>query len=335
MGLADEKLKAIAGQLKKGVAPPKETVRALLSWFGVQRRGLNVVWDIRAALKRHGLTTDPKFEYAYIDGYITFQRRAADDGAATSDSDASANDPTYRVGRLDSANKPPVSVTPDATLKVAVTLMLTHDFSQLPVMTNSRDVKGIVSWKSIGRRLALELECKFVRDCMERHRIVSVEESLFAALAEVAAHDHVLVQAADKTICGIITPTDFNDQFRKLAEPFLLVGEIEHGVRRILHGKFSAKDLEDAKTPGDDARKIEAVYDLTFGEYVRLIEPESGWKKLQLEIDRVTFLAQLSKVRDIRNDVMHFDPDGLEDADLKLLRDFAEFLKQLRDVGAV
>jgi hypothetical protein len=73
--------------------------------------------------------------------------------------------------------------------------------------------------------------------------------------------------------------------------------------------------------------------DLTFGEYIRLIESEENWKKLKIEIDRVTFIAQLNRVREVRNDVMHFDPDGLDDDDLTFLREFAQFLKRLRDVG--
>jgi hypothetical protein len=32
---------------------------------------------------------------------------------------------------------------------------------------------------------------------------------------------------------------------------------------------------------------------------------------------------------------MHFDPDGLDDDDLKFLREFAQFLKRLRDVGVI
>jgi hypothetical protein len=111
------------------------------------------------------------------------------------------------------------------------------------------------------------------------------------------------------------------------------VGEIENGVRRLLHGKFTLSELSAAKAPGDDGRKIETPADLTFGEYIRLVEGSEGWKKLKIEIDRVTFVAQLNRVRDIRNDVMHFDPDGLDDDDLKFLREFAQFLKRLRDVG--
>jgi hypothetical protein len=55
---------------------------------------------------------------------------------------------------------------------------------------------------------------------------------------------------------------------------------------------------------------------------------------VKLEIDRVEFVKRLHEVREIRNDVMHFDPDGLDEGDLKNLREFAQFLKRLRDVGA-
>ena len=244
-------------------------------------------------------------------------------------------DPTYRIGRLQSANKPPVSVKPDAELQQAVTLMMTNDYSQLPVMTGTRDVEGIVSWKSIGTRLALKCSCILVRECMESAHELSIDESFFPAIRAVAEHGCVLVRASDHTISGIITATDFNDQFRKLAEPFLLVGEIENGIRHILHGKFSDKELQEAKAPGDDEREVEGVADLTFGEYIRLIEDKNRWKKLRLEIDRVEFVARLQRIREIRNDVMHFDPDGLGQSDMDVLREFAGFLKRLRDVGAV
>src|SRR4029077_9718062 len=129
-------------------------------------------------------------------------------------------------------------------------LMLTNDFSQLPVMTTAKDVKGVVSWKTIGSRLALKRPCAVVRDCMEQAHLVSIDDSMFSAIAAITAHDYVLVQARDKSICGIITATDLNVQFLRLAEPFLIVGEIEHGIRRVLHGKFTSKELEAAKAPG-------------------------------------------------------------------------------------
>ena len=140
------------------------------------------------------------------------------------------------------------------------------------------EVKGIISWNSIGSRLALERPCNTVRECMETAEIVSIEESLFSAIEKVATHDYVLVQAKDKSISGIVTASDFNDRFRRLAEPFLLVGKVENGVRRILHGKLTSRELEEVKAPSDDQRTIGAVSDRTFGEYIRLIESEKGWR---------------------------------------------------------
>ena len=96
---------------------------------------------------------------------------------------------------------------------------------------------------------------------MEPAQVVSTDDSLFETISRIASHDYVLVQARDKTISGIVTAADFNSQFQSLAEPFLLVGEIENGVRRILHSKFTIKELEEAKAPGDDNRVIEGPSD--------------------------------------------------------------------------
>lgn len=334
MTQSDEKLAAIAEQLRKGVVPPKESVRGFLLWFNAERRGFRVVRRIRSALRRHGIVTSPDFEWAYIDGQVSFVKAPPEARADHGVADDSALDPTYRISSLPSANRIPIFVAPDALLQQVATLMMSNDFSQLPVMTGLRDLKGVVSWKTIGTRLALKKPITTAKDCMEEAKTISSSDPIFSAISLIATHDYVLVQAPDKTICGIVTASDLNDQFRLLAEPFLLVGEIENGVRRLLHGKFTQAELSGAKANGEDARQIDTPADLTFGEYIRLVEREDNWQKLKIELDRVTVVAQLNRVRDIRNDVMHFDPDGLEDEDLKFLREFAQFLKHLRDVGA-
>ena len=79
----------------------------------------------------------------------------------------------------------------------------------------------------------------------------SFEEAFFSALQIISKHDYVLVRGKDRTITGILTASDFNDQFRKMAELFLLVGEIENGIRGIVRGKFSGSELQAAKAPPD------------------------------------------------------------------------------------
>lgn len=325
MSSLDDRLLAIADDLTKGVAGPTESVRTLLSWLGAERRGTWVVKQINAALEVAGLVTQPSFESTWIDGKITFRLKAA---SAPNDSPL---DPTFRLGRLEAANKAVVWVSPNDSLAKAVTLMLTNDFSQLPVMVGERDVKGIVSWKTIGARLAMERSCEECREFMEAAQVLSEDVSLLEAVDVIAKHDYVLVQRSDKKIGGLVTASDFSSQFRMMSEPFLLVGEIENGIRHLMHGRFSAAELQSARADTDATRAIERPSDLTFGEYVRLLQEESSWNKLSIKLDRQEFTKQLDRVREIRNDVMHFDPDGLDPDDKTFLTEFAQFLKRVRE----
>lgn len=326
MSNSSERLAAISEQIKKGVAGPTETVRTLLSWFGAERRGYWVVSQINKALDANDLVTEPSFESTWIDGPITFVRKPK------KHAEDLPLDPTFRLGRLEAANKEVVSVKPNDSLDKVITIMLTNDFSQLPVMTGPRDVKGIVSWKTVGSRLALNKPCAQSKDFMEPAQILSENVSLLEAVDIIASHDYVLVQRSDNVIGGLITASDFSLQFRAMSEPFLLVGEIENGIRHLLHGKFNNKELQAARAQADPGRIVRSPSDLTFGEYVRLLEPDSNWSKLGVKIDRVEFIKQLDRVRAIRNDVMHFDPDGLDPDDKRFLTEFAQFLKRIREI---
>jgi hypothetical protein len=170
---------------------------------------------------------------------------------------------------------------------------------------------------------------------MDQAQVIMAEASLFDAINIISEHDYVLVRQQDRTINGIVTASDLSQQFRDLSEPFLLIGECEHLIRRLIHGKFNLIDLEKSKNPNDLNRTVSGVSDLTFGEYVRLLEEKDRWDKLNLAIDRKEFISKLDKIRDIRNDVMHFDPQGINPQDLQALRAFVRFLKELRRIGVV
>lgn len=349
------RLVEIAEQVKNGKTPQKETVRTLLGWFGIQRRGIWITGKVHTALNKLGIRTEPSFEFAYIDGLLEFlpaETSKSNDKStqvvvtsATLENllEASVSfqpeivvmDPTYRIGKLASANTTPVSVKLDMNLEVATSLMLLHDFSQLPVMENERDVKGIISWTTIGSRLALGQLCKKVRDCIEPHHEISADVSLFAAIDTIVTHEYVLIRDSKNKICGIVTTSDLSQQFRQLGEPFLLLGEIENHIRRIIQEKFTLAELETTQDPSDKKRVITSIYDLTFGEYIRLLQNPVNWSKLKIFIDRGVFIEHLDDVRRIRNDVMHFDPDGVPESDLSKLRGFVRFLQGLNAIGIV
>lgn len=247
---------------------------------------------------------------------------------------SASDDPTFRIGSLPAANRKLIVVNQDDSVTKATTLMLQHDFSQLPVMQGEREVKGVITWKSIGSRLALGQTCDRVGDCREDARIVDSNRTLFEAIPTIVEHGYVLVRdQRDRRITGIVTASDLSLQFQILAEPFLLLREIELHVRRLLGHKLSCTDFDLLSSAPPAAKyKPQTVADLTFGEYVRLVQHPQIWAKLELKIDCGTLTALLDEVRLIRNDVMHFDPDPMTPEELGTLKRAVRFMQEIFDL---
>ena len=319
------------------------TVREFIGRFGYARRGSVIVSDISSELDERNLQTTPFFNAVSIDSVIFIEpkrkdpKETAGDSSAKQENGDSANaaDPTIRIGALTAAGRKPVSVKRDDPLNVATTIMQFNDFSQLPVMQSEYEVKGVVSWKSIAARVLLGREHESVRQCMVPAEIIDSDKSLFEAVGIIQRHDYVLVQDNNK-IMGIVTASDIAQQFAQLSTPFLLVGEIEGQVRRLIHhGEFTSDQLSASQNPKSaNPKPIEGPEDLTFGDYVQLLGKEENWSRLGLScIDRKKFVKRLDEVREIRNDVMHFSLDDLPQETIKKLEDFAGFFRNLVRIG--
>lgn len=343
-------LSEIAETLRQGRTPESISVRELIGWFDALRRGSHVNWQIRRALEQAGIVTVPDFEGAHIDGRVQFSLPPPPQAEAQPEPGpnepapeqqqepepiqfvgGAGVEPAYRVSRLLDPRLRLVTVGPDAPLEQAVTLMLRHDYSQLPVMTNERDVRGVVSWDSIGPAMTLGQPVpRFVRECMRPHVEVKDTDSLFQVINRIIESSYVLVRDEQRVITGILTTTDLSQQFQDLAEPFLLIGEIENHIRSLIDGRFTQPQLAEVRNENDPDRRIESVADLTLGEHIRLIENPENWARLGLRADRAVFVRELDVVRQLRNDVMHFDSDRITDVERASLRNFVQFVHQLK-----
>ena len=324
---AREKLKKIADRMKSerdgGAMPVAEltTVRELLGWFNYSRRSDRLIRRIRTKFAELDLRTVPDFEREHIDGDISIELDMKATGVQKE-----PVDPTVRIRVLPTAHCILTSVRPNNPLAKATTLMLIKDFSQLPVMANEREVKGVVSWRSIGTAFTLGRQSDEVRHWMEPHREIGINAPLFDAIKDIWEHGYVLVRDVDRTISGIVTASDFARQFAQLAQPFLVIGEIELHLRNLV-SKFTLDEMR--KASDDPNRPIEGSWDLNFGAYCRLIENPDRWDRLGLRVDRGTFIRNLGQVREIRNEVMHFAPDGLDPDEVEKLERVAMFLRML------
>ena len=327
--LANGARKAIEG----GAAPTPEvlSVRELLSRFGYSRRGSGVVSEVRNSLEQHGLKTVPDFEGTWIDGSISIEldRESTNGSVAVS----TIEDPTVRIAALAVAHRRPTIVDPDSPLHAATTLMLLNDYSQLPVTKNRRKIQGMISWESIGSRLSSGVECGLVRHCMNPEvKEARLGSPLLDAVSDIAKHGYTLVRDDTNLIVGIVTTSDLSREFFDLASPFLLIGEIEKYLHAIVQGRFTVEELQRVLPEGLTAS---GTADLTLGGYCRLLSTEENWRKLGLSFNRKEFIERLEAVRAVRNDIMHFRPDGLDPQDLEPLRGLVGFFRHLARMGVV
>lgn len=341
MSTIPERLKEVAERVRNG-NEETHTLRDLLGWFDQQRRGSVVNRRIKSALADQGLRTKPDFKSAYIDDELEFVLTTPEEEGKGADSnespeyvghDTERDGSTYQVRRFLTEEKMSRGleyIKRDKGVDEAVTTMLVNDYSQLPVMQNEYNLHGLVSWQTIGKAFGLGKEPECVRDCMEKEvSVVEDTDSIFKLIEYVRTEEVALVRD-DGEVVTIFTAADLGDLYKDMSEPFMYLGEIEDSVRAILErGKFSIEELEEYRGPDDD-EDIRRMDDLTFGTYIRIAQNPENWERIGLSVDRNIFTDELDEVREIRNAVMHFDPDGLTPEQVEQLRLFGEFLRDLR-----
>ena len=170
------------------------SVRELLGWVGARMRGDKVNADIDAKLKEHGIRAEPDFRYVGSSAWIRLVEASQE--ATVADVEVVApwdQDPTMRIGRLPAATKTVVFVKPDAPIQDVMDKLAWHGLSRIPVMQTERDVKGIVSWETIGRRLASHPQGigATARDCMVDVDVVPESRPLFMVMGKIVTDGHV------------------------------------------------------------------------------------------------------------------------------------------------
>ena len=315
-------------------------IRELLARWGHKRRGTWVVNGISRDLKKAGLVTEPDFTQGWIDAVVTLvPRRLIKSREVSIDSKPEAavaaeeelpvpGEVTLIVGSLRSASQPVCSVALDSTLLQAQSLMMKNDFSQLAVMSDKRNLRGAVTWESVAKT-SMRTAKPQIRDCVIPAELVRFEDDLIQHIPQIVRSGYVFVQRSDRTVSGIVTTADLSEEFGRRATPFFLIGEIERRLRRAVDHIFTSAELAQIRDPRDTARDVESAADLTIGEYIRLLENPSHWTKTAWQAERSIFIEALQSVREIRNEVLHFSPDPLDEEQIGELRSFIRWLKFL------
>jgi len=282
--------------------PRDISVRDFLALWGYKRRGSYITRKIERELRERNLVSLP--EIAKADYYGKVKVLDCRDLAPGADLDIG-----WAISTVLDTERGLTAVGPDDTLGAAETLMVMHDFSQIPVLSKSRrELHGAVTWKSLARFKGGLLQARST-DAMEVDiPTARSSDSLLDHIGTIITKDFLFIKDPTNLYVGILTTTDLAQNFRATSLPFIKIGEIEHRIRLLIN-RLPLPMLQAAKAEGDSRRHVSDASDLTLGEAIVLLQKRDNWELLEIPYDRVTILNNLDEVRDIRNDVVHFRPN--------------------------
>jgi restriction system protein len=332
-GTREELLKLAAERSHRD--PVKMSIRRLLRYWGAKRRGYLITDEITHDLAAAKLGTHPPFTEGWIDSFITLVPVTVagfvPDGLPEPASGAATENAvqvSLRVNSLASANAGVESVRLDDSLERAQALMMGNDYSQLAVQSGPRDLRGAISWESIAQAKIRKPDAG-LRDAIFAPEVVGLEDDLFTRIPMIVDASFVFVRAADRQICGIVTTADLSVEFATLAKPFFLLAEVERRLRRLIDRHFTPDEIAAIVDPIDVQRSAASASNLTIGEVARLLEESGRWGRLGWGLDRSIFIKRLHEIRLIRNEVMHFSPDPLDEDQIHRIELFIRSLRKL------
>ena len=217
-----------------------------------------------------------------------------------------------------------VSVTPSASLNQVVTKMVMNDFSQVPVLSGDRDLRGAITWRSIAvaRQAGTDIT---LNDALRPARDYPYDTRVLDVLDVLLKEEFVFVRSHDKRVYGIVTATDVVRIYDQMATPFFLIGEVDQELRRLIRNRFEIEDIQPVCVAGINLQSFD---DMTMGDYLSVLRNSECWEKLGWDLDRKVFGEYLEEIRDIRNKVTHFNsPDPLSPSDVNRLRNFLNVVR--------
>ena len=246
----------------------------------------------------------------------------------------------YQVQQIIEGKGTPVCVTKDEPVSKALSLMIEHDFSQLPVIskqTNLANVEidapeGMITYEGIlrgVRNFKARIEDLKVRDVMVSAPVYSADDDLFDILDLMKDTNAVLVTediyGLGSALVGIVTSYDTAEYFRKRTEDLMRVEDIELMIKEFIksaymdeNGELNLSSLNAVAgritayvNKNGEVQKEKTFDELTLSEYITFLLLQETWLFFEpiFGVKRNFINELLNGVREIRNALAHFRGD--------------------------
>lgn len=246
--------------------------------------------------------------------------RILDHSAATKELDL-ASELFHRINRIIPQDQLLLTVPPSCLVRDAVAQMQKSGYSQVPVVENG-EVLGVFSFRSFAKGAAgLSLEEWTKQRCapgdlqvdefLEQFEFARVTEEMSRAFDAMDRDNGILIGTPERLV-GILTPMDFLRYLYRVANPFVMVSEIELALRALIQIALNAEEIAAAAK-----RSLSSAYsgevpitleEMTFDNYQTLVARGETWPRFKLVFGgtRPWVSAKLKEIGVIRNDLFHF-----------------------------
>jgi hypothetical protein len=222
----------------------------------------------------------------------------------------------------------------------AIERLVDNGFSQVPVTDKAGRIIGVFSWRAFGKRVADLHATKIkptelpIREAMEPARFI--EPDLYIDTeTDWGDIDHILV-GTDDNLLGILCIADVFGRLNDFAEAFVLLYEIEHEIRDLIHDVCDDSTIDrliaELRLP-PNSRRPECLEEFTFNQYGLMICSKNNWDVFEPLFDTMRELvnADFNEVNELRNIVFHFRR-GITPKDTDRLRRFRDRLRYDREL---
>jgi len=183
-----------------------------------------------------------------------------------------------------------VTFPSEMPVKEALEVMRKGNISQVPVIEGD-EVLGVFSYRSFAqgsRKLPAnhkDILSLPVEEFIEDLKFAQITDELKSLLDEFDLKDAVLV-GTPKRPQGIVTVVDALRYFYRVAAPYILIREIELGIRELIRASVSEGGLKDCieKTLKEfyQEKKLPCpacLEDMTISDYVNILRFKGTWDK--------------------------------------------------------
>lgn len=233
-------------------------------------------------------------------------------------------------------------VTKSASLKKAWTIMRSYGFSQLLVVNqkpSTDDLKysqviGCFSWESFavvsirdGQNYSVDDSIEPFIERKESGKFVCVkyDEPVIDVAMKLQDHEYVIAKDDNDVVRAFVTPYDVSKLYLDLVKPYSELQKVEIFLRKMINRIPQEKIVECLQNHYKTDFKNGINSDrLEYSDYIILLK--KNWIQ-DLPLDKDCFLESLDRIRQLRNDVMHFNKT-LSEEEVSFLSNFGGMLQE-------